>query len=114
VDDIELYYRACDIFVFPTQKEGMPNVVLEAMASAVPVILTPFPTLSEDLGQPGREFLLIERQPEALASEVERLIRNTDLRQDLGRRGRWWVEQTMDLEHALDRYAALYRELARR
>jgi glycosyltransferase involved in cell wall biosynthesis len=114
VADIEWYYRACDIFVFPTQKEGMPNAVLEAMASAVPVILTPFPTLSEDLGQPGREFELIERRPDALAAAVERLIRNADDRCALGRRGREWVERTMDLDHVLDRYAALYRELARR
>jgi glycosyltransferase involved in cell wall biosynthesis len=114
VVDIEWYYRACDIFVFPTQKEGMPNAVLEAMASAVPVILTPFPTLSEDLGRPGREFMLIERRPDALAAEVERLIRNADDRCALGRSGREWVERTMDLDHVLDRYAALYRELARR
>jgi glycosyltransferase involved in cell wall biosynthesis len=114
VNDIENYLRASDIFIFPPLKEGLPNAVLEAMASAVPVILTPFPTLSEDLGQPGREFLLIERQPQALATEVERLIRNVEYRHDLGRRGRRWVEQTMDLGNVIDRYAALYRELARR
>jgi glycosyltransferase involved in cell wall biosynthesis len=113
VKNIESYLRASDLFIFTPLKEGMPNVVLEAMASAVPVVLTPFPTLSEDLGQPGREFLLVERQPEALAAEVERLIRNPEYRRDLGRRGRRWVEQTMDLEQVLDRYAALYRELAR-
>jgi glycosyltransferase involved in cell wall biosynthesis len=114
VKNIESYLRASDLFIFTPLKEGMPNVVLEAMASAVPVVLTPFPTLSEDLGQAGREFLLVERQPEALAAEVERLIRNPEYRRDLGRRGRRWVEQTMDLEQVLDRYAALYRELARR
>jgi glycosyltransferase involved in cell wall biosynthesis len=114
VQDIKWYYQACDIFVFPTQKEGMPNAVIEAMASAVPVILTPFPTLSEELGRVGREFLLVERRPDALAAEVDRLIQNADFRRDLGRRGRRWVGQTMDLDHVLDRYAALYRELARR
>jgi glycosyltransferase involved in cell wall biosynthesis len=114
VDDIELYYRACDIFVFPTQKEGMPNVVIEAMASAVPVILTAFPTLSEELGRPGQEYLLIERHPEALAAELEHLIQDAEFRRELGWRGRRWVEKTMDLEHVLDRYAALYRELSRR
>ena len=114
VKDIENYLRASDLFIFTPLKEGMPNVVLEAMASAVPVILTPFPTLSEDLGRPGQDFLLIERQPQALASEVERLIRDAEYRRDLGRSGRRWVERTMDLDHVLDRYAALYRELAQR
>ncbi len=53
VKDIENYLRASDLFVFLPLKEGMPNVVLEAMASAVPVILTPFPTLSEEFGEAG-------------------------------------------------------------
>lgn len=114
VTDIENYLRASDLFIFPPLKEGLPNVVLEAMASAIPVILTPFPTLSEELGRPGREFLLIERQPDALASEVQRLLLNVEYRRELGRRGRRWVEQTMDLDHVLDRYAALYRDLAQR
>jgi glycosyltransferase involved in cell wall biosynthesis len=114
VKDIENYLRASDLFVFSPLKEGMPNVVLEAMASALPVVLTPFPTLSEDLGRPGRDFLLVERHPQALSSAVERLIRDAEYRSDLGRSGRRWVEQTMDLDHVLDRYAALYRELAHR
>jgi glycosyltransferase involved in cell wall biosynthesis len=84
------------------------------MASSVPVILTPFPTLSEELGRPGREFMLVDRRPEALAAEVDRLVRDAALRRDLGRSGRRWLERTMDLEQVLDRYAALYRGLARR
>jgi glycosyltransferase involved in cell wall biosynthesis len=114
VNNIEAYFRASDLFIFPSLKEGLPNVVLEAMASSVPVILTPFPTLSEELGRPGREFMLVERRPEDLAAAVERLARHAGLRRDLGRSGRRWLEQTMDLEHVLDRYAALYHELARR
>lgn len=38
VNDIERYYRAADVFVLPSQSEGMPNVVLEAMASGVPTV----------------------------------------------------------------------------
>ncbi len=35
------FYQAADIFVFPSQKEGMPNAVLEAMASGLPVVMSP-------------------------------------------------------------------------
>ena len=114
VNNIEAYFRASDLFILPSLKEGLPNVVLEAMASSVPVVLTPFPTLSEELGRPGRDFVLAERRPEALAGEVNRLVHNVDTRRGIGRSGRRWIEQTMDLEHILDRYAALYRELASR
>lgn len=37
------YYRASDLFIFPSRREGMPNVVLEAMASGLPIIVTELP-----------------------------------------------------------------------
>jgi glycosyltransferase involved in cell wall biosynthesis len=113
ISDIPAYFRASDIFVFPTAKEGMPNVVIEAMASGVPVVMTPFPTLPQEFGRQGSEYLLSDREPEALAAQMERLIRNPDIRMKLGRQGRSWMEKSMDLENTLDRYAALYRKLAK-
>jgi glycosyltransferase involved in cell wall biosynthesis len=113
VPNIHIFYRACDMFIFPTLKEGMPNVVLEAMASGAPVVLTLFPTFPRDFGRCGCEYLLAERNPTALSAHMERLIRSPFLRGELGQRGRRWVEQTMDLEKTLDRYARLYRELAK-
>ncbi len=35
------YYQSADIFIFPSKKEGMPNAVLEAMACALPVVMSP-------------------------------------------------------------------------
>lgn len=35
------YYQTADIFILPSKKEGMPNVVLEAMASGLPIVMTP-------------------------------------------------------------------------
>jgi glycosyltransferase involved in cell wall biosynthesis len=112
VDDVDAYLRASDIFVFPSRKEGMCNAVLEAMASGVPVVLTPHIGLSKDFGEPDQQYLLVERDPDALAAVVERLIENFELRARLGSGGRYWVEKVMDLEQTLDRYAAMYHALA--
>jgi glycosyltransferase involved in cell wall biosynthesis len=112
VRNIEEYLRAADVFVFPSLREGMPNVVLEAMASGLAVILTPFIGLSEDFGKPGREYLLSDHDPGALSSSMAAVLNDRRLQTNLGQRARTWVEETMDFEKILDRYAAFYRGLA--
>ena len=90
----------------------MVNVVLEAMASGIPVVLTPHIGLPKDFGKPGHHYLLADRNPDAIAAVITELMANDELCAKLGRKGRRWVEETMDIEHAIDQYAALYHELA--
>jgi glycosyltransferase involved in cell wall biosynthesis len=112
VRNVETYLRASDIFVFPSQREGMPNVVLEAMATGLPVLLTPFDGLAEDFGQPGREYLLAPREAPAIAADLADLLKDGSLRLALGQQARKWVRDHLSIETSLDRYAALYYELA--
>lgn len=114
VDNVEDYQRASDICVLASEREGMPNSVLEAMAAAVPVVLTPFVGLSSDLGTPGEHYLLAQPEVGALVARITELVEHPRLRQEVGQRGRAWVEEAMDLNKTLDRYVALYRELAER
>jgi glycosyltransferase involved in cell wall biosynthesis len=113
VEDVEAYYRAADILVFASRREGMPNAVLEAMASQLPVVSTPFAGLADELGCAGEQYLLVEPEAEALAAGVQRLIDDTELRNRLAEAGRKWVETEMAFDRALDRYAQLYRDVVR-
>jgi len=112
VRNVETYLRASDIFVFPSQREGMPNVVLEAMATGLPVLLTPFVGLAEDFGQAGREYLLAPRDAQAIAANLADLLESDGLRSELGEQARKWVRDHLSIETSLDRYASLYYELA--
>jgi glycosyltransferase involved in cell wall biosynthesis len=111
-ENVEEYQRAADIFVLPSEREGMPNSVLEAMASRVAVILTPFKGLSHDLGTPGTHFLLCDRNAGDLSSALRQLLENPARRSELAGQAYHWVRETMRIDRSLDKYAALYHELA--
>ena len=112
VRNVDDYMKACDLFVFPSEREGMPNVVPEAMAAQMPVILTAFKGLPAEFGRDEEEFLLVPRTPEGLADALCRLLEDRETAAGLARRARAWVEEHLDVEVSLDAYARLYAELA--
>jgi glycosyltransferase involved in cell wall biosynthesis len=114
IDNVETYLHASDVFVLPSQREGMPNSVLEAMACGVPVIITPFLGLSDDLGTPNEHYLLADFSPDSLAQALRKLLQDRGLRQRLADAALQRIRQTMDQQASLDRYASLYKELARK
>jgi glycosyltransferase involved in cell wall biosynthesis len=111
-DNVESYLNGSDVFVLPSRREGMPNSVIEAMACGTPVVITPFVGLSDDLGTAGKQYLLADFAADSLAATMAALLKDHSLRATLGKQGRTWIETTMDMQHSLDRYAGLYRELA--
>ncbi|MFM9916342.1 MAG: glycosyltransferase family 4 protein [Rhizobacter sp.] len=78
-------YRASDVFVFPTLIEGMPLVVLEAMACGLPVIVTA--NGPGDIVRDGIDgFVIPERDPDAVRDRLETLYRDPERRAEMGRR----------------------------
>jgi glycosyltransferase involved in cell wall biosynthesis len=110
---MEEYLQAADVFAFPSRREGMPNVVCEAYASALPCVLTPFVGLSREFGRPGEQYLLADHDADDIAKAIGTLLTNATTRRQIGDSARRWAETYLDLNVALDRYAQLCRQLAR-
>jgi glycosyltransferase involved in cell wall biosynthesis len=99
VADTAPYYRAMDVMVLPTWREGFPNVVLEAAASGVPVVTT-LCTGSRDAVVPEVTGLLIPPgYPVAIRESVLQLLRNPERRGRMGLAARAWV-----LDHYVNGY----------
>jgi glycosyltransferase involved in cell wall biosynthesis len=80
-------FRAADVFVFPSLVEGMPLVVLEAMACGLPTIVTPHG--SADIVRDGIDgFVVRAGDSAAIAARLEQLYADRELRNSLGENAR--------------------------
>lgn len=111
VDRVERYFQAADIFVFPSKREGMGNVVLEAFACGLSSVLTPFIGFPDEFGNPGEHYLLVESDPRSLAASIITMLDNPEYRKQIGNQAREWVEAHLGMERSIEKYAKLYRDL---
>ena len=114
VDNVEEYFRAADVFVFPSRREGMGTVVLESFATGLPTILCKFVGLPDDFGSPGETYILVERTPEAIDSAVHDLLTYRPFAQLIGSAARQWAVEHLAIEYSINAYADLYFEYAGR
>ena len=112
VPDVAPLMRAADLFVFPSLREGMPNVVGEAFGCALATVLTPFEGLPEEFGLPGREYVQVAHDASALSRSMAELLPNPHRRRELGLAARRWCQEHLDVERSLDRLAEVCRDVA--
>jgi glycosyltransferase involved in cell wall biosynthesis len=111
VTDAAPYYRAMDVMVLPTWREGFPNVVLEAAATGIPVVTTES-TGARDAVVPEVTGLLIPPgYPDAICEAVLKLIRDPKLRRRMGEAARAWVLEHFLQARVLSMTAEYYRSL---
>ncbi len=111
VDDPRRQLARADLLVLPSYAEGLSNVLLEAMASGVPVVASDIEanrSLIED-GVSGRLFAVGD--PDDLARILVELADDPAAREDLGRRARAVVEAHYTIQQVASRYEELYGEL---
>lgn len=92
---VRAYFRSFDIFLLPSACEGSAGAVMEAMASALPVVTTPSAGAPIEDGVQG--FLRDPQDLEGLASCIERLMNDPALRACMGQAARQRAER-LDLE----------------
>jgi glycosyltransferase involved in cell wall biosynthesis len=97
--------------VNPSLSEEMPNVVLEAMASGVPVVATDVGGVREISGHENALEVITAGQPKAIASAVARLFSEPGRASMLAKRARYRVERAFSFLRQSQCFQALYREL---
>ena len=109
--DLAELYRLMAVLCLPSQREGLPNVVLEALASEVPVVVAGA-TGSVDAVGAGLNALVVDKySPIQLSVALAAIISDENLSQSLSSHAREWVRTRFAVDLVSTRYVSYYQDL---
>ncbi len=107
-EKLKKYYQESFCLINPSLCEGMPNVVLEAMACGLPVIASNVPG-NDSLVQHGETGLLFDlNRAEAFQEAVLHILKDKDLAYSMGQKGKEWIEENFSWDKTADAYIRLF------
>jgi glycosyltransferase involved in cell wall biosynthesis len=109
VSDMATVYAEADISVLTSDYEGTPNVLLEAMASGLPVVATEVGGVPEIVRQGVNGFMTPRGDEQGMCAALVRLINDSQLRMQMGRDARAYVEVNHSLSSLPTMLQGLYR-----
>jgi glycosyltransferase involved in cell wall biosynthesis len=111
-EQVSRLLASSDVLLHASVAEGIPNVVLEAMACGIPVVATDVGGVSEVVTDGVEGLVVAPRDPARLAGALLRLAADPSLRARMGTAGRKRIETDFTLDAQLDDLLAMYREVA--
>ncbi len=111
VDDTAPVYRRSAVLLLPSRSEGLPNVVLEAMAHGIPVVAAAVGGVPEIVRDGANGFLVTSGDAAAMAARIVALLRDPSARREVGRRGQGDVAARFSMEARVAALTRLYEEL---
>jgi glycosyltransferase involved in cell wall biosynthesis len=94
-------FLSADVFVLPSYYEGLPLVVLEALASGLPIVCTDCGALDSAVRDGWNGFFVPPAAPQAIAARLNELLGQPDMRHIMGQRSRAVYEEKFTLRRFL-------------
>lgn len=110
------HYKQADVFILPCiiaengDRDGLPNVILEAMLSRVPVISTPVSAIPEIIVPNKTGILVREKEPNDIAEAVQKLIEDKVYATKITKMAIDHVKKNFDLENCTSNLIKIYRQ----
>jgi glycosyltransferase involved in cell wall biosynthesis len=118
-DELNAYYALATVVAVPSiiddagNVDGLPNVLLEAMASGSPLVASAVAGIPQAVRDKKEALLVAERDPEALAGAILELLGSAELRKDLGAAARARARDVFSWRRVGERFESIFRSVTR-
>lgn len=109
--DLPNIYAASDVCLLCSHEEGLPNAVLEAQASGVPVVVTDVGGSPEAINDGRTGILVPPHSPASIAKAILLLAGDASLRFGMGRKAKIWINESFSLIACVEAHQSLYSRL---
>ncbi|MBI1903239.1 MAG: glycosyltransferase family 4 protein [Planctomycetes bacterium] len=109
--DVSPWYEAMDVFALSSLREGLPNVLLEALAWEVPCVATDVGGVSSVIQDGQNGLLLPAGDVPSLAAGLRRLLSDQELQRRLAAEGRETIQRRYSFAHRMERIGRIYDSL---
>jgi len=109
-NDIPQIYNGADVFIFASQTETEGMIVPEAMSSGLPVLAVR-DRVFEQFIQSGKDGFLVEKNEEVFNDHLDKLLKDDNLRSEMGKNARTKAE-TFSLDEVAKKFENLYKQIA--
>jgi glycosyltransferase involved in cell wall biosynthesis len=109
--DIPAILFSIDIFAMSSEREGLPNALLEAMAAAKPVLVTSAGGMKEIVQDTVNGLVVPICEPQMLARGMKHLIRDRQSAEIMGKTAREYIEKNYSIHATARAWEDLYKEL---
>lgn len=114
LEEKEFFLQDLDIFVFLSYNEGMPLVLLEAMAAGLPIVASNVGSIPEIVVDGENGFIVEKNNPQEAARVIMKLIENPELRKKMGKAGREKYEEHFTLDKNITSMIDIFNQVMRK
>ena len=101
--ELPKYLNKLKLLVLPSDTEGLPNIILEAMACGTPVLATPVGSIADIIVDGLTGFIMVNNSPDCIFNNVIKVLNHSNL-QDISQNARAFVEKEFTYDKAVGRY----------
>ncbi|MGA2121745.1 MAG: glycosyltransferase family 4 protein [Methanoregula sp.] len=106
-DDLPYYLNQLRLLILPSYAEGLPNIMLEAMACGTPVLVTPVGAIPDFIRDSETGFIMKNNSPECIAENIMRALNSPNL-EKIASNGRRFVEENFTFEKTVERWNDIF------